>query len=170
MLRKKKPAQRRKKVMIADASRLFRRGRAQNYLEPEHALEIQGWFEKFEDVQDAVRIVGIDEIKAEDWTLNISRYVLPPLQDDIPPLPEAIAAFKNALTRCREAEDRPRRKIHAAIRPPRKRRRADHAQAAEVKQPRIPTEDAKFFDTNCTNQHEFKPRTTPNTRTQIQIR
>ena len=106
VLRKKKPAQRRKKVMIADASRLFRRGRAQNYLEPEHALEIQGWFEKFEDVQDAVRIVGIDEIKAEDWTLNISRYVLPPLQDDIPPLPEAIAAFKNALTRCREAEDR----------------------------------------------------------------
>ena len=106
VLRKKKPAQRRQKVMIADASRLFRRGRAQNYLEPEHGLEIQGWFEKFEDVQDAVRIVGLDEIKAEDWTLNISRYVLPPLQEDIPPLPEAIESFKSALTRCREAEDR----------------------------------------------------------------
>ena len=106
ILRKKKSAQRRKKVLIADASRLFRRGRAQNYLEPEHALEIQGWFEKFEDVQDAVRIVGIDEIKAEGWTLNISRYVLPPLQEDIPPLPEAIAAFKDVLTRCRDDEDR----------------------------------------------------------------
>ena len=106
VLRKKKPAQRRKKVMIADASRLFRRGRAQNYLEPEHALEIQRWFEKFEDVQDAVRVVSLDDIKAEDWTLNISRYVLPPLQEDIPPLPEAIAAFKDALTRCRDAEDR----------------------------------------------------------------
>jgi type I restriction enzyme M protein len=106
VLRKKKPAQRRKKVMIADASRLFRRGRAQNYLEPAHALEIQGWFEKFEDVPDAVHIVGLDDIKAEDWTLNISRYVLPPLQEDIPPLPEAIAAFKEALYRCREAESR----------------------------------------------------------------
>ena len=106
VLRKKKAVQRRKKVMIADASRLFKRGRAQNYLEPEHALEIQSWFEKFEDVQDAVRIVGLDEIEAEDWTLNISRYVLPPLQEDIPPLPDAIAAFKDALTRCREAEDR----------------------------------------------------------------
>ena len=30
----------------------------------------------------------------------------PPLQDDIPPLPVAIAAFKDALTRCREAEER----------------------------------------------------------------
>lgn len=106
VLRKKKPVQRCKKVMIADASRLFRRGRAQNYLEPAHTLEIQGWFEKFEDVQDAVRIVGLDEIKAEDWTLNISRYVLPPLQEDIPPLPDVIAAFKDALTRCREAEER----------------------------------------------------------------
>jgi type I restriction enzyme M protein len=104
VLRKKKPAQRRKKVMIADASRQFRRGRAQNYLEPEHALEIQYWFEKFEDVQDTVRVVGIDDIKAEDWTLNISRYVLPPAQEDVPPLPEAIVAFKGALIHCREAE------------------------------------------------------------------
>lgn len=106
VLRKKKPAKRRKKVMIADASRLFRRGRAQNFLEPAHALEIQRWFEEFQDVQDAVRIVALDEIKAEDWTLNISRYVLPPLQEDIPPLPEAIAAFKDSLVRCREAEER----------------------------------------------------------------
>lgn len=106
VLRKKKPVKRRKKIMIADASRLFRRGRAQNYLEPEQALEIQRWFEKFEDVPDAVRIVSLDDVKSEDWTLNISRYVLPPLQEDIPPLPEAIAAFKDALTRCREAETR----------------------------------------------------------------
>jgi type I restriction enzyme M protein len=106
VLRKKKSANRRKKIMIADASCLFRRGRAQNYLEPEQALEIQRWFEKFEDVQDAVRIVTLDDVESEDWTLNISRYVLPPLQEDIPPLPDAIAAFKDALTRCREAETR----------------------------------------------------------------
>jgi type I restriction enzyme M protein len=105
VLRKKKPVQRRKKIMIADASRLFRRGRAQNYLEPEQALEIQQWFEKFEDVPDAVRIVSLDDVKSEDWTLNISRYVLPPLKEDIPPLPDAIAAFKSALTRCRDAEN-----------------------------------------------------------------
>jgi type I restriction enzyme M protein len=106
VLRKKKLAKRRHKVLMADASRLFRRGRAQNYLEPEHALEIQRWFERFEDVQDTVRIVDLGQIKTEDWTLNISRYVLPPLQEDIPPLAEAIAAFKDALHRCREAEER----------------------------------------------------------------
>ena len=106
VLRKRKPTNHKKKVLIADASRLFRRGRAQNYLEPEHAAEILGWYRSFADVEDAARVVGLNEIKAEDWTLNISRYVLPPLQDDIPPLPDAIAAFKDALTRCREAEER----------------------------------------------------------------
>ncbi len=106
ILRKRKPVKRRKKVLLADASRLFRRGRAQNYLDPAHVSEIRGLYRGFADVQDAARVVSLDEIKAEDWTLNISRYILPPLQGDIPPLPDAIAAFKSALTRCREAEQR----------------------------------------------------------------
>lgn len=106
VLRKRKPAEHKKQVLIVDASRLFKRGRAQNYLVPEHAAEILTWYQGFADVQDAVKVVTLDEIKSEDWTLSISRYVLPPLQDDIPPLPEAIAAFKDALTRCREAEER----------------------------------------------------------------
>ena len=104
IMRKRKPAKRRKKVLIVDASRLFRRGRAQNYLEPEHAAAIQKIFSDFEDVQDTARVVELNEIKQEGWTLNISRYVLPPLQEDIPSLPEAVSAFKNALNRCRETE------------------------------------------------------------------
>lgn len=105
VLRKRKPAKHKKKVLIADASRLFRKGRAQNYLEPEHAAEILAWYKSFSDVQDCAKVVSLDDIKSEDWTLNISRYVLPPLQEDIPPLPEAIAAFKDALMRCRAAEE-----------------------------------------------------------------
>ncbi|MCK3844784.1 class I SAM-dependent DNA methyltransferase [Pseudomonas sp. W15Feb34] len=106
VLRKRKPVEHQNKVLIVDASRLFKRGRAQNFLEPEHASEILAWYQNFTNVQNAARVVTVDEIKAEDWTLNISRYVLPPLQDDIPPLPDAIAAFKDTLTRCREAEER----------------------------------------------------------------
>ncbi|MCX7292055.1 class I SAM-dependent DNA methyltransferase [Janthinobacterium sp.] len=106
VLRKRKLVKYKKKVLIVDASRLFRRGRAQNYLEPGHATDILGWYRSFTNVQDVVRVVSLDEIKAEDWTLNISRYVQPPLQEDIPPLPDAIAAFKDMLIRCREAEER----------------------------------------------------------------
>ena len=56
--------------------------------------------------EDRAKVVGLDEIEAEDWTLNISRYVLPPIGEEIPPLPEAVAAFKQALAECRAAEDR----------------------------------------------------------------
>ena len=48
----------------------------------------------------------MNEIKAEDWTLNISRYVMPPTGERREPLPGAVAAFKQALARCRAAEDR----------------------------------------------------------------
>lgn len=106
VLRKRKPVEHKNKVLIIDASRLFKRGRAQNFLEPEHADEILAWYQSFTDVQDAARVVTLDEIESEDWTLNISRYVQPPLQEEIPSLPDAIAAFKDALSRCREAEQR----------------------------------------------------------------
>lgn len=105
ILRRKKPADRRKKVLIIDAASLFRKGRAQNFLDPEHSEQIVNWFRAYEDVEDRARVVSLDEIKKEGWTLNISRYVLPPIGEDIPPLPEAVASFKEALAEARAAED-----------------------------------------------------------------
>lgn len=105
VLRRRKAKERVGKVLIVDASSRFRKGRAQNFLEPEHATEILQWYKAFADVEDYVRVVSLKEIEKEGWTLNISRYVLPPIGADIPPLDEAIAAFKKSLARCREAED-----------------------------------------------------------------
>jgi type I restriction enzyme M protein len=105
VLRRRKDPTRAGQVLIVDASSLFRKARAQNHLDPEHAATILGWVQAFADVPDRARAVALDDIRAQDWTLNISRYVLPPLGDDIPPLPVAIAEFKAALQRVREAED-----------------------------------------------------------------
>lgn len=106
ILRRTKPPERQGKVLIMDASSLFRKGRAQNYLDREHAEQIVAWVKAFNDVEDRAKVVTLEEIKAEDWTLNISRYVLPPVGEDIPPLSEAVAAFKKALVEARAAEDR----------------------------------------------------------------
>lgn len=105
ILRRKKPAARKKKVLIIDASSLFRKGRAQNFLDPEHTAQIVKWYRAFADVEDRAKVVTLDEIKNEGWTLNISRYVLPPIGEEIPPLSEAVATFKSALTEARAAED-----------------------------------------------------------------
>jgi type I restriction enzyme M protein len=106
VLRRTKPAARKRKVLVADASSLFRKGRAQNFLDPEHAAEIVAWVRAFKEVPDRVKIVGLDDIKAEDWTLNISRYVMPAVGVDVPSLSEAVAAFKQAVTEARAVEDR----------------------------------------------------------------
>jgi len=111
VLRAKKQPETARRVLICDASALFRKDRAQNHLEPAHAERINGWYHAFEDVEDHCRVVGLDEIEQEGWTLNISRYVLPPVGRDIPPLPEAIADFKAALERVREAEEALRREM-----------------------------------------------------------
>jgi len=106
VLRKRKPAERTGKVLIVDASAMCRKGRAQNFLEPEHTAEIWKWVQDYKDVENQARLVNLAQIQAEDWTLNISRYVLPPIGDDIPPLDIAIADFKVAWAKAQEAEDR----------------------------------------------------------------
>ena len=105
ILRRKKPAARRKKVLIIDASSLFRKGRAQNFLDRVHSEQIVAWYRAFEDVEDRAKVATMDGIEQEGWTLNISRYVLPPIGEDIPPFPEAVTVFKTALTNARAAED-----------------------------------------------------------------
>lgn len=106
ILKKKKSKARKGKVLIVDGSSLFRKGRAQNYLDPEHANQIAEWTRKFEDVPDRTKVVALSQIEQEDWTLNISRYVLPPIGEDIPPLDVAIEDFKAAWTRAQEAESK----------------------------------------------------------------
>jgi type I restriction enzyme M protein len=105
VMRRRKTTKRAKKVLVVDASSLFKKGRAQNFLEPEHATQILKSIDAFKDAPDRARVVRLDEIEKEGWTLNISRYVAPPIGADIPPLPEAVAAFKQALARCRDAEE-----------------------------------------------------------------
>jgi len=104
VLRRQKPVERRRKLLVIDASSLFRKGRAQNFLDVEHGQEIVGWVRAFTDVKDRAKVVTLDEIEQEGWTLNISRYVLPPIET-VPPLPDAVAAFKAALADARAAED-----------------------------------------------------------------
>ena len=111
-LRRSKPPERKEKVLMIDAASLFRKGRAQNFLDREHAEQIIAWVRAFEDVEDRAIVVTLDDIEVEDWTLSIPRYVLPPIGEDIPPLREAVAAFKEALARAHAAEGRLHEVLH----------------------------------------------------------
>ena len=75
VVRQRKKKDRKKKVLIVDASREFKTGRAQNELLPEHVERICGWYRDYQDVEGIARVVTLDEIAGNDHNLNIPRYV-----------------------------------------------------------------------------------------------
>jgi type I restriction enzyme M protein len=75
VFRQRKPPARKKKVLIVDASREFKTGRAQNELLPEHVNRIYTWYRDYKDIEGVARLVSLDDIAANDYSLNIPRYV-----------------------------------------------------------------------------------------------
>jgi type I restriction enzyme M protein len=102
VIRERKPDERTGKVLVIDASDLFKRGRNQNTLEPEHAGQILTWYRAFEDVPGNVHVATAAEIEENGFNLNISLYV-EPLADDESPSPEdalaeLVSAFADVAT------------------------------------------------------------------------
>jgi type I restriction enzyme M protein len=77
IFRQRKKPDRKRKVLIVDASKEFKTGRAQNELLPEHVEQIYQWYRKYQNVTSIARVVTLDEIAANDHNLNIPRYVEP---------------------------------------------------------------------------------------------
>jgi type I restriction enzyme M protein len=62
-------------VIFIDASDQVRVGRAQNYLEAEHVNQIFDWYKAFGDVDNYVKVASLDNLKENDFNLNIPLYV-----------------------------------------------------------------------------------------------
>ena len=77
----------------------FRQGKARNFIDPEHIARIVEAYQAFEDVDRFAHVAGVDEIEANDFNLNISRYV-----DTTEPV--EVMSVEDALTQLREAERR----------------------------------------------------------------
>jgi type I restriction enzyme M protein len=106
VFRKHKLPEKHRRVLIIDASELYRRGRNQNTLEAGHGAQTLAWYQGYEDVAGAVRVVGLDEIRENDWNLNIPRYVEPVIEEEIPTVAEATQNLRQALDKAYAAEDR----------------------------------------------------------------
>ena len=74
-----------------NASDQVRVGRAQNYLEPEHVNQIFNWYQSFANVENYVKVASIDDLKENDYNLNIPLYVEKIIEDNLPGVEEALA-------------------------------------------------------------------------------
>ncbi|WP_170304416.1 type I restriction-modification system subunit M [Mariprofundus erugo] len=106
VFRESKPREHRHKVLFIDASKEFKTGRAQNELLPEHVENIHRWYAEYQDVEGICRVVTIDEIRENDFNLNIPRYVEPVIEEESLSVEEAVANLKQSLEAAYEAEDR----------------------------------------------------------------
>lgn len=79
VFRRNKPAERNGKVLFIDAAKRFVPGKNQNILAKEDIEVIGAAYKRGQDVDDedglSLRLVELDEIKENDFDLNISRYI-----------------------------------------------------------------------------------------------
>ena len=106
VFRQRKAQNRRNKILILDASREFKAGRAQNELLPDHVERIYGWYEGFKDVAGVARVVALDEILANDYNLNIPRYVEPNVTQETLTVEEAMQRLCTSAEAAFAAEER----------------------------------------------------------------
>ena len=108
ILNKRKPPERRGKVLFIDAAQpdYFRAGKAQNFLDPVHVASIVEAFRTHAEVARFAHVADLEEIAANDYNLNISRYV-----DTTEPV--EVLTVEDALAQLREAE---RKRDEAAAR------------------------------------------------------
>ncbi len=106
VFRQRKKKDRKKKVLILDASREFKTGRAQNDLLPEHVERICGWHRAYQNVEGIARVVTLDDIAANDHNLNIPRYVEPKHHEDAVTVDEAMKRLRKSAQATFAAEEK----------------------------------------------------------------
>lgn len=106
VLRQRKSKDRKKKVLILDASREFKKGRAQNELLTEQVERIYGRYRDYKDVEGTARVVTLDDIAANDYNLNIPRYVEPKNDQEVLTVEEAMRRLKESAAAAFAAEER----------------------------------------------------------------
>jgi len=106
VFRQRKAPDRKNKVLILDASKEFKTGRAQNDLLPEHVERIHGWYHAYQDVAGVARVVTLEEIAANDYNLNIPRYVEPKVDQEVLTVEEAMQRLQASAAAAFAAEDK----------------------------------------------------------------
>ena len=105
VLNKAKPVERKGKVLFVDAAQegYFRQGKARNYLDQEHIAKIVEAYSIFGDVDRFAHVADLEEIRNNDFNLNISRYVDTTKPVEVMSVEDALAQLRNAEQRRDEA-------------------------------------------------------------------
>ena len=102
ILRLQKQPEEKGKVLFINGEHRYKRGRNQNTLEPEHAQQLLDAYELFSDIDGLARVVDLDEIAGNGYTLNIPLYVAPADTGEKVTLADALADLETAQAKVAE--------------------------------------------------------------------
>lgn len=83
---KGREARKSKDILFIDASNEFKKGKNQNKLSPENIDKIIETYSNRKDVEKYAHVASLDEIKENDYNLNIPRYVETSEEEEVIPL------------------------------------------------------------------------------------
>ncbi len=75
IINKSKPEHLKNRVIFIDASNEYKEAKNQNSLTPENIEKVVSSYDAFEDIEKYMRVVDLEEIKENDYNLNIARYI-----------------------------------------------------------------------------------------------
>ena len=75
IINKNKEEHNKEKVLFIDASQDYQEGKNQNVLRDEDIQKIVSTYDAWKDVEKYSRVVTLEEIKENDYNLNIARYI-----------------------------------------------------------------------------------------------
>ncbi|MEC4114766.1 class I SAM-dependent DNA methyltransferase [Myroides pelagicus] len=106
VFKKQKEDKRKNKVLFIDGSNQIRVGRAQNFLEEEHVNQLFAWYSNYEDVENYVKVVDMQQIIENDYNLNIPLYIDKIIEDNLPSVEEAMQQLKETWKESQLAEEK----------------------------------------------------------------
>ncbi len=112
VINKNKKPERKDKVLLINASKLFEKGRPKNFIPDEAIKKIASFFSNFKEEEGISKIATKEEINKNDYNLSPSRYVSTNGEDNTLPLDEAIVLLKEA----KEEEVRAEEKLNEVLR------------------------------------------------------
>ena len=105
VLNRSKPPERRDRILFVDANQpgCFKKATPKNTLSSEHVGRISDTFHAFAKVDRFAHVADVDEVRENDYNLNISRYVDTTEPIEALSVEEALASLRKAETRRDEA-------------------------------------------------------------------
>lgn len=104
IIRKNKPAERQGKVLVVNGDDTFQQGKAQNHLTDANVRTLADAFSDFADVEKLARVVPVEEVEANGFNLNISRYVQTGADTEIVDVTVEVAKLRDLIAARDEAE------------------------------------------------------------------